>query len=84
MAKSGFFAVDPEIWADLCAEDSINPAIAFLVLCRGTGPDNSTTSWSVNAIEKHTNISRSRAKLAIEFLITNGYIKQTKKGTKPR
>ena len=46
----------------------MNPAIAYLVLARGTGGDNRTTKWSTNAIEQRTAISRSRAAGAIADL----------------
>ena len=46
----------------------MNPAIAYLVLARGTGGDNRTTKWSANAIEQRTGISRSRAAKAIADL----------------
>jgi len=62
----------------------MNMAIAYLVLCRGTGANNQTTSWSVNSIETHTGISRSRANAAIQKLIEYGFIEQTKSGKRPR
>lgn len=83
-SKSGFFAVDTETWEAVCETDSINNAVAFLVLCRGTGRDNTTTSWSVNSIEKHTKISRGRATAAIANLVKHGFIEKVKGGTKPR
>src|SRR4051812_32088426 len=46
----------------------MNAQIAYLVLARGTGGDNRTTKWSVNAVEKYTGISRSRAAAAITQL----------------
>lgn len=82
--KSGFFAVDTGKWADVLDMDSMNAAVAYLVLCRGTGGDNSTTSWSVHAIEAYTSISRSRAKKAVEALVSHGLIKQVKSGTRPQ
>lgn len=83
-SQDGFFAIDRERWTELCLEDQLNAAVVYLVLCRGTGGDNTTTSWSVNAVESYTGISRSRAKSAIQFLIRELYIEQTKQGTKPR
>lgn len=81
--KSGFFAVDPSSWSGVC-NCTMNMAIAYLVLCRGTGANNQTTAWSVNAIETHTGISRSRANTAIEKLIECDFIEQTKSGKRPR
>jgi hypothetical protein len=48
----------------------LNPAVAYLVLARGSGADNRTTAWSVNAIEGYTGIGRPRAKKAIDALMT--------------
>ncbi|HYZ61447.1 MAG TPA: hypothetical protein VE650_03260 [Acetobacteraceae bacterium] len=62
-----FFAVDRRAWAYVCRL-GMNPAVAYLVLARGTGGDNRTTKWSVNAIERRTSISRSRAAKAIADL----------------
>lgn len=83
-SKSGFFAVDTEAWEAVSETGSINNAVAFLVLCRGTGRDNTTTSWSVNSIEKHTKMSRGRATTAITNLVKYGFVEKVKGGTKPR
>ena len=48
--QGGFFAIDARTWARVCAL-GLNPAVAYLVLARGSGPDNRTSAWSVNAIE---------------------------------
>jgi hypothetical protein len=53
-------------------------------MARGSGPDNATTSWSCNALQKYTAISRSRAKIAKTSLISHGLVKQTKTGNLPR
>lgn len=79
----GFFAVDKTTFAKAC-DISLNTGVAFLVLARGTGGDNSTTSWSNNAVEKYTQISRARSKKAVENLIEYGLIKRTRAGTAPR
>jgi hypothetical protein len=68
-SRGGFFAVDRQVWHRVCRLGGINPATAYLVLAWGTGGDNRTTSCSVNAVEKYTPISRSRAKDAIGKLI---------------
>src|SRR3954469_2298709 len=65
--RGGFFAVDRRAWTYVCRL-GMNPAIAYLVLARGTGGDNRTTKWSTNAIEQRTAISRSRAAGAIADL----------------
>ncbi len=65
--RGEFFAVDRRAWARVCRL-GMNPAVAYLVLARGTGRDNRTTKWSTNAIERYTGISRSRAAQAIADL----------------
>ena len=42
------------------------------ILARGTGPDNVTTQWSVNAIEQRTGISRPNADKAVKDLLARG------------
>jgi hypothetical protein len=78
-----FFAIDRRAWAFICRL-GINPAVAYLVLARGTGADQRTTAWSVNAIEAHTGIARPRAQKAIETLVQAGLAQITQTGTRPR
>jgi hypothetical protein len=63
-------------------QDGLNAAVGYLVLARGTGPDNRTTSWSTHAIETYTGISRHRARDAITGLQTIGAVKQVKDGAR--
>lgn len=49
MMAGEFFAIGKEQWETACAL-GLNAAIAFLVLARGTGADNSTTSWSAQSV----------------------------------
>ena len=79
----GFFAVDVGCFQYAC-EIGLNPAVAYLVLASGTGSDNVTTSWSVNAIENYTSISRSRARDAVQLLLKKGLIQELKRGTRPQ
>lgn len=79
-----FFAVDRRVWAEICSLGRINPAVAYLVLARGTLGDLRTTSWSVNAIEDRTAIPRLAAKQAIQSLIDGGFIEKRRGGTKPK
>ena len=71
--RGGFFAVDRRAW-HLVTGLGMNPAVAYLVMARGTGGDNRSTKWSTNAIEKHTGIARSRCKLAVEALEKAGAV----------
>lgn len=81
--RGGFFAVEHALWRSVCDLGN-NAAIAYLVLARGTGGDNRTTSWSVHAIEKYTRISRPLAKAAIGALVAAGHVDVIKAGSRPR
>jgi hypothetical protein len=66
-----FFAIDRRAWHHVCSL-GLNEAVgAYLVLARGTGPDNRTTAWSTNAVEKYAGIARSRAKKAVDRLLAS-------------
>ena len=81
--REGFFAVDGNVWGRV-AQLGANPGAAYLVLARGTGPDNRTSSWSVNAIEKYTGLSRGRARDTLRQLQDAGFVAETRGGTFPR
>lgn len=78
-----FFQIDRGVWTEV-VELGLNAAIAYLVLACGTGRNNHITSWSVNAIENYTGMSRGRAKTAIERLIERGAIAKIKDGSSPQ
>lgn len=78
-----FFAVDRRAWARACGL-GINPAVAYLVLARGSGRDNRTSTWSVQAVEKYTSISRGRAQEALRVLERHGLIQVLREGTRPK
>jgi hypothetical protein len=78
----GFFSIDRGAFR-CAAIGGLNSAIAYLVMARGTGPDNRTTQWSVNAIEKYTGISRLNAKKAVADLLDRGIWKKTREGNHP-
>ena len=62
----------------------INPAVAYLVLARGTGADNRTSTWSVQAVENYTSISRGRAQDALKTLQRVGLTQALRDGTRPK
>ena len=62
----------------------MNAAAAYLVLARGSARDNRTSTWSVNAIESYTGISRSRAQAAVNGLQGNGLLEAPRGGTRPQ
>jgi len=78
-----FFAVDRRTWRYACLR-GINPAVVYLVLARGSDRHQRSTSWSVNAVEKYTKISRDRAAKAITDLERVGLLVVLQRGTKPR
>ncbi|MHB2204911.1 hypothetical protein [Methylobacterium sp. CM6257] len=82
-ANEGFFAIDRRVWGRVCSL-GMNPAVAYLMLARGTLADNRTTSWSTNALEGRTGISRPRAKDAIKTLVAAHLIEQRRGGSKPQ
>lgn len=83
IGRGHFFAVDMQAWREVCSL-GLNCAVAYLVLARGTGRDNRTSSWSTNAVEQHTGIGRGRAKTAIEDLIFFGLVAVEGSPTRPR
>ena len=79
----GFFSTDRGAFR--CATAAgLNPAIAHLILARGSGPDNVTTQWSVNAIEQRTGISRPNADKAVKGLLARGIWRRVREGQHPK
>lgn len=72
--RGEFFSVDRKGW-EAATKLGLNPAVAYLVLARFTDRTNVFTSASVNAIEKHTGISRGRAQKAVEVLVMNNLVR---------
>lgn len=62
------FAIDRLAFESAC-DRGLNAAVAYLVIAQGTLGDNRTSRWSVAAIERHTGISRRRARAAIDALL---------------
>jgi hypothetical protein len=78
----GFFSIDRGTFR-CAAVGGLNSAIAHIVMARGTGRDNCTTQWSVNAIERRTGISRLNADKAVKDLLARGIWKRTRDGRHP-
>src|SRR4051812_43280570 len=83
MGQGDFFAVDRRAWARACSL-GINAAVAYLMLARGTGADNRTSTWSVQSIEKYTSVSRGRAQEALKVLQRAGLVQELRAGTRPK
>ena len=80
-AAGEFFVVDRRSFSIACGL-GLNPAVAYLTIARGAG-SRSKSAWSVDAIERHTGISRPKAKLAIQTLIDSGLMTLERPGTRP-
>lgn len=81
--RGDFFAIDHRLWAKVCGL-GLNAAVAYLVLARGTGGDNRTSSWSVNAIREYTGIGPKRAGEALALLEKAGLVSVIKNDSRPR
>lgn len=81
--RGDFFAIDHRLWAKVCGL-GLNAAVAYLVLARGTGGDNRTSSWSVNAIREYTGIGPKRAAEALALLEKAGLLSVLKNDSRPR
>src|SRR3954452_539364 len=82
-AKDGFFAVDSRTWAKLCVPGMMNEAVAYLILARGSGPDNRTSTWSVQAIETIA-ASRATGAAAVKNLQEELFTRLLRGGTNPK
>lgn len=80
--KGEFFAIGLPQFKAACRL-GMNPAIAFLVMARGSQGDNSTTAWSGHSVYNRTGISRRRAKAAVECLIKHGLAQVVRREPKP-
>jgi biotin operon repressor len=84
VAKGNFFAVDARAWAKVCESGAMNELVAYLVQARGTARDNRTSTWSVEAIERYTGISRHKAAASVKNLRAKGFEQLLRSGTKPK
>lgn len=80
--KGEFFALGLPQFQKAC-ELGLNPTVALLVLARGTGRDNSTTTWSANSIENYAGITWRRASEAVDALKAAGIVRLSKAGARP-
>src|SRR5688572_13213702 len=77
-----FFAIGVPQWAAAC-ELGLRQAVALLVLARGSGRDNSTTTWSAEAVCNHSGMTWRRAKEAIALLEAQKIVVVEKDGARP-
>ncbi|HDS1734138.1 hypothetical protein [Pseudomonas sp. BP8] len=83
MSQGNFFAVGAAEFERAC-DLGLRPAVALLVMARGTLKDQATTSWSAQAIFDNTGMAWRRAKEAIQALIEAKIVTQLKAGKMPR
>jgi hypothetical protein len=81
--RGEFFAIGKPQFQSAC-QLGMNPAIALLVMARGSVGDNVTTSWSALAVFNHSGMARRRAQKAIAALSEAKLLKVVKGSTKPR
>ncbi|AWC81883.1 hypothetical protein M4Y22_003761 [Serratia marcescens] len=81
--NDGIFIIDRTVFLAAC-EISLNAAVSLLVIARGSGRDNATTSWSHNAIADYAGITRKRASDAMLLLIEHNLVEQVKSGSRPQ
>ncbi|WP_020146814.1 hypothetical protein [Thioalkalivibrio sp. ALJ15] len=84
MAERGqFYAVDAET-VELACDQGLHQALAYLVMAAGSGHDQITTGWSAEAVRKYTGIRWTRAKAAVDALLSAGLVSQSKGKGRPR
>jgi len=65
--RGEFFRIDPLAWKKACGL-SHQAMTAYLILCRGTGVDHTTTGWSSNAIRDRAGMRHEAARSALRTL----------------
>lgn len=80
--RGEFFAIGREEWEKAC-EHGLNIATTFLVMARGTGGDQRTSTWSTKAVAAHTGIAKPRAKRFIGEVCEAGLAEKTRGGNFP-
>lgn len=80
---SGTFCVSPEHISTLMIED-VRTMIAYLVMACGSGGDNTTTSWSAQAISKYSQMRWDKAKEAVDRLLELGIVARDDERSKNR
>jgi hypothetical protein len=83
----GFFRIDRRIWKILCGRndaDAVHAAVCYLTIAAGTGRSNLVSRWSANAVESYTGLHSSRAKSAINVLLSEGYLSRSPKYLRTR
>ena len=76
-----FFAIDRRSWAAATAL-GLNPAVAYIVMACGTGKDNRSTAWSVDAVRRHGGLTLLRSQAAVRLLSAEGFLRLTNDGGK--
>ena len=74
-ARGEFFVVDAPAFAKVC-ELGADTAAAYLVMACGTGRDSRTSTWSRDAISRHTGISWRKARESVDGMKAIGRVKE--------
>lgn len=81
--NGGFFAIGKQQWTKACSL-GLNHAVTLLVMARGTGRDNCTTSWSAESAFKYTGLAWRRGNDAIAALCKAQLATKEQSGKRPR
>jgi hypothetical protein len=74
--RGDFFCIDRHIWGAICDLETLNLAIAYLVMATGTSGGNTRTKWSAEAIHKRSSMPWRDARDAIATLVEHGFVRR--------
>jgi len=74
-ARGEFFVVDAPAFAKVC-ELGADTAAAYLVMACGTGRDSRTSTWSRDAISRHTGVTWRKARQSVDALKGAGRVQE--------
>ena len=81
--KGNLFIIDHNQFLK-AVRKGMNAGISYLVIARGSDKSNTTSEWSVHAIERYAGVSRGNAKKAVTTLIEEKLItKRERRGQGP-
>lgn len=83
MASDGLFIIGHENF-ERALELGLYPALAYLVLARGTQRNNLTTAWSAKAVKTAVGVRWHKARAAIEELIDSRLVSSRARSVKSR
>ncbi|QXN62801.1 hypothetical protein [Serratia fonticola] len=81
--NDGIFIIDRSVFLSAC-DISLNAAVAYLIMARGSQGNNRTTKWSAKSVSQYAGITPMRAREAIGQLIDHGVVELTQPGARPQ